>query len=322
MALHNTFLGAGQPNDQNDCHLTLGCEFECILVYDKLYVNEEVVDAEEFVRDILKDPKDPFMLECIDCSETFKWEMTIFDKSGRDPKNRDPVHEAEYWHVDEDKSAEPSYEEKAALGSARGSFSFASLEIRTRKLECDVRSLGPSSGNHEHRAAYDQQIYAVLTRLKERLVNLNPDRLGSGQGKAYLYVNELCGFHVHVGCSENHFSVETVKHLCSTSLAWERQIDSLHMQHRITGSKLVTAPIEPLINFNLSSPHRDYRHLIEDSVYNKPLSQHFIHKAHNRRHRGGFPREQYNEDPRYGYDIDSWLSLVRKAEDLGDVRGL
>ena len=322
MALANTFQSAGQHNDvdKNDCHLTLGCEFECILVYDELNVKEEAVDAERFVKEILVHP--PFMLKCIDCSEDFQWEPEFFDKRNRDPKARNPAYEAGYWHIDEDKSAEPSYEEKAALGSARGNFSFASLEIKTRKLEFDVQPPSSSSEGHTHRVAYDQEIHAVLDRLNERLVSLSHDRLRPEHDNAYLYLNERCGFHVHVGCIENHFSVETVKHLCSTLLAWERQIDSFHSPHRITGSKLATAHTEPSININLASPSREYRHLIEDSVYNKPLSQHFIHTAHNRRQKGGFPQKEYNEDPRYGYDIDSWLSLIRRAEDLDYVRGL
>jgi hypothetical protein len=197
MALVNTFQSADQHNnvDKKDCHLTLGCEFECILVYDELDVKKEAVDAERFVKEILVHP--PFMLKCIDCSEDFKCEPDFFDKGNRDLKARNPAYEAGYWHIDEDKSAEPSYEEKAELGSARGSFSFASLEIKTRKLESDVQPLSSDSGSHQCRATYEHEIQAVLNRLNERLVNLNNDRLGAEHNNVYVYLNERCGFHVH-----------------------------------------------------------------------------------------------------------------------------
>ena len=51
-----------------------------------------------------------------------------------------------------------------------------------------------------------------------------------------VFVNETCGFHVHVGNHDRGFSLETVKNLSLLVTIFERQFNQLHPHHRISNS--------------------------------------------------------------------------------------
>lgn len=50
--------------------------------------------------------------------------------------------------------------------------------------------------------------------------------------KFEIFVNETCGFHVHVGNRNRGFTLETVKNLALFVTVFERQINQLHPRHR------------------------------------------------------------------------------------------
>lgn len=51
-----------------------------------------------------------------------------------------------------------------------------------------------------------------------------------------IFVNESCGFHVHVGNHDRGFTLETVKNLALLLTVFERQINQLHPHHRNSDS--------------------------------------------------------------------------------------
>lgn len=51
-----------------------------------------------------------------------------------------------------------------------------------------------------------------------------------------IFVNETCGFHVHVGNRNRGFTVETLKNLALLVTVFERQINQLHPRHRNSNS--------------------------------------------------------------------------------------
>lgn len=54
--------------------------------------------------------------------------------------------------------------------------------------------------------------------------------------KFEIFVNETCGFHVHVGNRNRGFTVETLKNLALLVTVFERQINQLHPRHRNSNS--------------------------------------------------------------------------------------
>ena len=58
--------------------------------------------------------------------------------------------------------------------------------------------------------------------------------VGLVKGKFEIFVNETCGFHVHVGNLDRGFTLETVKNLALLVTIFERQINQLHPRHRNT----------------------------------------------------------------------------------------
>ncbi|SLM34269.1 Putative amidoligase enzyme [Lasallia pustulata] len=51
-----------------------------------------------------------------------------------------------------------------------------------------------------------------------------------------VFVNETCGFHVHVGNRDRGFTLETMKNLSLLVTIFERQFNQLHPRHRISNS--------------------------------------------------------------------------------------
>jgi hypothetical protein len=259
-----------------DRHLTLGCEFECVLVQPKL--EGKVTDSGENVLKNIFSEK--FTLQCADCPDTFQWKPKLFDRATRkSPKNN--ADEALFWHVDRDRTDALPDEEKSALGKDMFGFKIEGLEIKSRKFvyEPSAQASSLACESKGHRASYDEEIRAVLNRLNERLCHFRVEDILKGYQKSFLFVNSKAGFHVHPGCIENQVPVPTLRRLCSMFLAWERQIDSLHSGSRISGSTLPTANTEPVAKHDL----REF--VMDRYVQNQPLSLYLIHTAYNRRYR-------------------------------------
>ena len=56
-----------------------------------------------------------------------------------------------------------------------------------------------------------------------------------------VFVNESCGFHVHVGNRRRGFPLQTVKNLCMLTAGFEAQLDSLHAPDRV-GNEYAKSP--------------------------------------------------------------------------------
>lgn len=61
-----------------------------------------------------------------------------------------------------------------------------------------------------------------------------------------IFVNESCGFHVHVGNHDRGFTLETVKSLSLLVTVFERQLNQLHPRHRNFNSWCLTPALQLL----------------------------------------------------------------------------
>ena len=108
------------------------------------------------------------------------------------------LREFEGWSVDTDDSIEANHD---VLRD--GKYSTVGLELRSPALPYTAESL------MEVREVCD-----ILTHYDT-------------------FVNQSCGFHVHVGNERKGFPLETIKNMCVLTATFERELESLHPPHRI-----------------------------------------------------------------------------------------
>lgn len=152
-------------------------------------------------------------------------------------------------------------------------------------------------------------------------------------------INPKCGFHVHIGngIKKQSFPLSTVKNVLATCIAYVKQIDGLHARNRICGFDLDEAP-----HGLPEVPFPDAK-VIDNQVFNLPLSMFYMAEANRRRRRdkklygrdqpnpnkaiemASAERNHYPEsyfsntfvwDARHGNNVDAWLTLVRWAPDV------
>lgn len=326
MANHCTFRAAkAAPKTANieDRNFTIGCELECILVCSKNPTSNKAVNGEALLKILLSRP---FESSCAHCHKKYEWQLPIFNKSKHDPDGTKKDAHALYWHIDRERGEDfTSFEEKHAIHNFKDRNELQSVEIKTRKFEFDFHSTDPKGKCKKHEILYQDEITAVLDRLNKDLLQFDVkdmSSVGEREGLVYLYVNGESALHVHVGSHEHYFPVQTVKHLLSICLVWERQIDSLHSRNRITGTYLPTADPAPKTPVNSQDPKGC---VIHSDVYNRPLSVFFSNRAHKAWiNTDDENRIQKKSEPRFGYNLDSWLALITgdNVKTIYDVRTL
>ena len=297
--------------EETGLDLTLGCEFEFLLVS---FGKCKKIDGRSLSGEVLSEG---LWATCDVCGELHQFELNLWEEPTR---NRSYL----YWEIDQDLTVKPTEEENACLGADCDKiFVFHRLELRSRILHSQRRLPTTRAATHIHEITYTEEIKAVLEHLNQSFGPFDVKKLS--RAPYYMFVNKNCGLHVHVGNGDGSFSLDTVKRIFSTFIACERQIDGLHLKHRITGADLSTKDVEPpeLLDMErLYSPKTKPEKLTQKEAWNRPPSTFFMFAAHNRRQSMDVPRHQYVSDVRLRYDVDSWLALVHKAYDLEDLTAL
>lgn len=90
-------------------------------------------------------------------------------------------------------------------------------------LECDVEIKSPAFRLCPRALGRVQRVVQLLTKEFD------------------MFVNESCGFHVHIGNRKSGFPLQTLKHFCMLTALFEHQLNSLHPAYRI-GNEHARAP--------------------------------------------------------------------------------
>ncbi|KAH9829790.1 putative amidoligase enzyme [Teratosphaeria destructans] len=209
------------------------------------------------------------------------------------------------------------------------------VEIRSRILSRreplltrpSVRDL-----SHTHSITYQEEITAVLTAL-DKAFNQWSELDQNTPIPSYIYSNESCGLHVHIGNGRKGFPYRTVRNIVSTYVANERQIDTMHSTNRIGGGK------HPLmIQHNRFGCQYWDTSVITPAAYNMPWATHHHMSVYNRRGRAArdspmlthdfqesrYPAE-YLDDPEirraaFEYSCAAQLTLINRAPNLEALR--
>lgn len=314
--------------------LSVGCEFEFVLAVYRGPKKKAATSNDHGKIVVHQALSKPLSVKCAqpNCKEKHTFQLPLCQLA---------VNDYDKWQVALDDSVMMPYNELRALGGHASDYDFYPMEVKTRKFS--VReALKTIEGGHLPEINFQQEITTVLDTLNERFKLLRDKKCNP---PGHIFVTRNCGFHVHVGNGDLPIPLSITKKIYSIFIACERQMDGLHGANRITGTTLASAPI------NLSEPQwmtpRDWRHLIDSEVYNRPLSHYFITAACIRRKRtihtprrddeegwriceklaDTYPGTAFkkNEDLRrvqFGRDIDSWLALVPHAAKARQLREL
>ncbi|KAK5175441.1 uncharacterized protein LTR77_000580 [Saxophila tyrrhenica] len=271
---------------------------------------------------------------CRTCKNSFTFRLPL-----------DPGHEAEQW-LDESNDEEgenyrlwsvtseslhPEKESDLLCEHIGTKYLVSGVEVKSRvlSLSTDIIISAPGS-SHQHQKSAREEISAVLQHLRGRLTSFEND-----QQESYIYANEGCGLHVHVGNYDRSFDVDTIKKLVCFNIACERLIDQIHSPHRVDGYEATVRPLDYSGDPDFT---RDTWSM--NDAFNRPLSSGFLYRAYCRRraekdtyyqhtdqatlgNRYTFPRSHLHDKTIHlasiSKGIDSWMYLVREAPLLVDI---
>ena len=267
----------------NASTLTLGCEFEFVLMYPRAIMPKApYTHGMDLVRDTISPPR---KMKCAGhlCEEEFELCLPVV------VKEVNASHEYDKWEVSYDGSVIPqSLDDLQCLGNSKQleKFQFDPIEVRSRILRYEERSERASSvGKHEHWVTFQDEITMVLSLLNEKFGFGRKDVMHSGY---HIFATQQSAFQVHIANGE-HLSVpfETAKKVYSTFIACERQLDRLSGTKDLNGVSLATvSPKTPI-----PGASDLYSYLLR-KTYNKPLSVNLITAAHMRRQWEYVPRDK------------------------------
>jgi hypothetical protein len=307
--------------------LTFGIELEYVLLRrkrssDSREADPDLLDADA-VQIVFNSLAQKLPARCMVCNSRVWFDL---------PLNRDPLltNTYECWNVDNEYFRAWSGDEAAqeALGiEAAGEYEYRGVEIISRILHAHkhLEILEPTS-THVHRISYDEEIKAVLRKLKHDFCMLSANRSKNN----YLYNGKVAAYHVHIGNYRTGFDLETVKNVLCVSLACERLLDGVHPTHRIDGVEFGTREMSTSNQWATTTPGA----CMGSGVVNVPLSYTLLLEKYRRDQRELCQRRgvEYVElGPKYPVeylrddtikaaskrsDIDAWMTLVNKAPDL------
>lgn len=315
--------------------ITLGCEFEFVLMYHRPSETEPQHGPKHgvnLIRDALCQPQN---VKCADsnCNEQFEFTLSVISSDG---------DQYDKWQVGIDQSVIANYSELRSLYSKEKlkNLVFEPVEVKSRILRYDEAG-ERADGEHEHWITFQDEITLVLSLLNKNFGFGHEDNAGS---KYHVLATAQSGLHVHIANGKSlSVPFRTAKKVYSIFVACERQLDGLVGTRDIMGIKLATqAPKRPI-----SGATDLYEHSL-NSAYNKPVSAYLIAGTHMRRQwehgspdkpltqslRGDkaildqlYPQTRSKtmkdfDDVKFGMNIDSWLTLVNGAEDSVDLCGL
>ena len=313
--------------------LTLGCEFEFVLTHSRPLVDKKQYRKDHGKDVILQALSQPRSLSCAGCKSAFEFALEVVSSDENDFNK---------WQIGYDSIVRPQIEDLLCLGQHRDEFEFYPIEVRSRILRYnETNDRKQQSGQHEHWITFQEEITVVLDLLDERFGLAHEDNIGS---QYHILPSSRSGLHVHVGNGVDvPVSFSTAKKVYTTLVACERQLDRLFGTDSISGVKLGTeVPDQPI-----SGADDVWQNMI-GRAYNKPPSAYLIAAAHMRRqweepsvsgqlhmimqgvwflfdkfYPQRISKTLKNFDKvRFGYDFDSWLTLINGAQDTLDCRGL
>lgn len=314
------FPGSAGPS----LDLTIGCEFEFLMVSLVEEGDDESMFRQDCIRVVLEALQNPLRFTCESCNQEGYLVLPIkeIDRS------------LSHWEIDFDITVESREEEVKALGLFSEDYWFCGLELKTRILGQAACHTKKCCGQG---VLVSEEITAVLDRLNNDFGRLDNT---SGPAKQLIFCNPSCGFHVHMSKLIKSFPQSTIQKILSLMVACEQQFDNIHSVDRITGYMLQDEG-------GLRYPPFPARQVIDRHVYNIPLSMFYIADADRKRRRD---RGKHGQDfVRKGFEvsesqlstqklvqklpddnfdiwlarrlpeIDSWILRIRSAECLNDV---
>jgi hypothetical protein len=301
-------------------NLTFGIELEYVYI-SKLPANlrkrDNVKQMELAIEKVREALQQEMHAKCRSC----KGDVSFMLNQGEWPDN-DPEYTC--WVV-EYESVSPTGSELNKLPdphSASDLYFSSGIEIKSPIFKFGQYMKVLESGSaHEHEISHEDEIRAVVDRLRARFTGFHSDQ----QRDDYLYPNPECSLHVHVGDGQKGFDLDIIQKLMCMGIVCERLIDQLHATHRINGTDCA---IRPVIRPSIFAPEVSR---MDDDVSNLPFSLRFLELAYRQRQldhglvehksweRGGeYPQSGFKVEPSIqqlcsSSDMDSWMDLVRYA---------
>jgi hypothetical protein len=298
--------------ERAELQLTLGVEFEFILLQDTLQDDTSETDAGLY--SVIQALSTPLRAICATCGKEHAFKLPL------DPEVAG-LSEFSKWQIADDASL-TAQKLKTQFPEHFTHIVVHPCEVRSRILRAQgnlVTTTDVDVPEHTHEVTYQEEIRAVLERITDYFSPANAPR-----GWCML-VDETCGLHVHIGNGENAdacFPLHTAKNVLALWLAHEKSIDAMQYVDRIDGSTLAHDP-------DRGAPQPfDERTLATPPAYNKPFSAHFAYLLHDLRRdpaslmrtsNFGWPRDSFAADPELrrcaeNNDLISWISIIDKAE--------
>ena len=321
------------PADKTPLGVTLGAEFEFLLLrntYPELYTStgHGYNDITLGLTQVSVALYQPLKAKCFICgqSHTFKLPLNHDNTGLHQDKGK--------WSIVLDSTVKLTNREIDALGDNNKYVKGYAVELVTRILSTDKNlQTTHTADGHTHEITYQEEIAAVLTRLRKYF---DPLRKNTSQLGAFtLLTNEHAGFHVHIGNGNFGFPLRTVKNLLSTYIANEHAIDQMHSMARICWS---TLPLHE--QYQPCRRGDDTFCVVPSGIWNKPLSAQHFKDAYIRRTKAALPSLQqppsrgvtpypdsHLSDPKMreaalDYSARSHIELVRNAPVLSDLQDM
>lgn len=235
----------GHPAPLEAGTLTLGCEFELLLLHYRPAkgntLDNVFVDGMDVVLEALAEPFKDRKCASPNCKAHFDVEL-----HPKIPIGQDQANNYTSWQVCRDSSILLKRGNLKVPGNHGDVFDFCPIEIKSgilRYNEFADKSHQWNNGKHDHWIPFDQEITLVLDRMNEKF---GLTRKNIAESKWYAVPINSCGLHVHIGNGKGvPIPFSTAKKVYTMFVACERQMDRLQEKHRIIGVKLATeAPKE------------------------------------------------------------------------------
>ncbi|KAK5175440.1 uncharacterized protein LTR77_000579 [Saxophila tyrrhenica] len=358
-----SFPTSAKAEDANKPALTFGVELEYIFATRIDQLDEKslhITDRDAIAVDVVrKAVQEKLQAKCKLCGQDVAFDLRLFDGRRHDTEaqaiadalralgdrsfqEQSPDAFTSWEVVTEGVAAKAA--ELTALGKDEQMYFFNGCEIKSRVLSRAEDLVVPDEGaDHDHKITCEQEIRAVLQKLTQRFCLFDPEE----DRADYLFPNENCALHVHVGQQSDGFELQTVKELLCLNLACEGQIDQMHAVNRITGGDFGIKPLSgsyPHYNPYVSGIEGTLVNgasRIDETAKNIPLSYPFGQGAYRRQQQaldiikpklyqsesGYYPDSYFDSIPGLRQltmrnDIDARLTVIEYAPTLHSLHAL
>jgi hypothetical protein len=278
------FYAKPQPKEEEKkpLDLTLGVEIECILAMNYHPNAKPKIDScfdRDSIDHVLNALITPLTARCSTCGKKHRFTIPLADNPYGMLRGAASSKYFSSWAVDSDSSVYVDFRDARLMEGGVGFVKFAAIEIKSRVLSRTKplqTTKSQSQPGHIHSVSYEEEIRAVLNKLHTTFNAHNGKESGTSS-PFRLFVNQSCGFHVHIGNQGVGFPMETVRNIVSTCVVNERPLDSLHAADRIGGT---TQAMQPQ-HGNLAA--QAYAVQMQPQSYNFGFFSHHAQRVYQRR---------------------------------------